>query len=271
MTAPTDSTLFVYTCVVGDYDWILPPVYTSCNVKYFCFTDSVSSLKSACGWSLLDIPNECSDLSPTLINRYCKFFPHKILPTHVWSIYIDANVRILHDPLLLINQVTSNQASLGLFLHRERQSVSEEALDLVSTKKVASEEQLNLLRNQIKSYYDCGFHDQFPLTENNIIFRRSYCPSVVSLMNDWWTYLLSGVHRDQLSLPFLLWRSTFPVHYFSFYPRMRNQFFSVVPHKKLGFANYITCRQYHGFAWRLLYLAMVFLKSLIVLIRKPFN
>ena len=45
----------VYTCIVGDYDELLEPVYVNPNIEYFAFTDQV--VKSDSIWKKLIFQN----------------------------------------------------------------------------------------------------------------------------------------------------------------------------------------------------------------------
>jgi hypothetical protein len=88
--------LIVYTCVTGNYDWVFSPIWNRAGVKFICFTDNLK-LKDPI-WDFRAMPKECDGFDHTAANRFCKFFPWKILPPHTWSIYMDANVRLLSDP-----------------------------------------------------------------------------------------------------------------------------------------------------------------------------
>ena len=51
-----------------------------------------------------------------------------------------------------------------------------------------------------------GFPQNYGLPENNIIYRKHNKAEIISIMNDWWYMLEHYSRRDQLSLPYVLWK-----------------------------------------------------------------
>jgi len=245
--------IIVYTCVTNDYDWVLPPVWRSLNIKFILFTDNPKTKVK--GWEVRLLPSVPGLSSGNLANRYCKFFPWRILPEHDWSIYIDANVRLLADPTPIINDAEHRGFDIALFTHPNRSNIWQEAEACKKLCKISGEE-WESLDKQLQRYRNKGFSSKSGLTENNVIFRSRESMQLVSAMELWWEELLGGVKRDQISLPYVLWTLKKPVHRLLFSAKNRNPYFRVVSHRQgKSLSNYLEARRYHSAGWKGLYLA----------------
>ena len=78
------------------------------------------------GWQWRPLPAETAGLSPTMVNRFAKFFPHVIFPEAEVSIYVDANTLMLADLTPLIEEFRVSGADIGLFPHKQRFDIAEE-------------------------------------------------------------------------------------------------------------------------------------------------
>ena len=114
----------VYACTYLDYDQIFSPVAPTPGVDFVLFADRKPRLVR--GWQWRPLPEAVDGMSQTLANRFCKFFPHAVLPEAGCSIYLDANILILGDLTPLIADFLASGADIGLFPHRERSTLAEE-------------------------------------------------------------------------------------------------------------------------------------------------
>ena len=67
---------------------IFSPVAPTPGVEFVLFADRRPRLVR--GWRWRPLPEVARGLSPTLVNRYAKFFPERILPEAEVSVYVDA-------------------------------------------------------------------------------------------------------------------------------------------------------------------------------------
>lgn len=97
------SKIVVYTCITGNYDNPLPPLFCADNTTYVLYSNSI---KSAEGWITKKIPKEIQKLNnDILINRYIKTHPHELFLEYDYAIYIDGNIRSISDLSGFINKI----------------------------------------------------------------------------------------------------------------------------------------------------------------------
>lgn len=241
------KSVLIYTCVTNNYDWILPPVWRSPRVHYVCFTDNPKV--TARGWEMQPLPKVAGVSNGTLANRFCKFFPWKILPEHDWSLYIDANIRLMRDPSPIFAEMNVLGIELAIPKHPHRLTIWQEAEACKRRGKLPSSD-YPILAEQLARYKASGFPSDTGLTENNIIFRSGDSVHLMPVMEQWWEELKNGVQRDQLSLPYVLWLTATPVFRLPFSARDDNPYFRIVPHRRnRSLYKYLHARRYHGAIW----------------------
>jgi hypothetical protein len=187
----------VYTAIFGGYD-TLSPVVSNWNIDFICFTDN-AQLRSA-GWSVVVVDSSAAD--SVLASRQYKINPHIFLADYDFSLYIDGNVKIVHDPFFLFQKYLANH-SIAMQKHPDRDCSYAEAS--VCVEQGLADEQL--VRLQMTRYASEGFPEGYGLTDNSIIFRRHLDKDIVNLMNAWWGEFCRGARRDQLSLQYLIWKN----------------------------------------------------------------
>lgn len=236
--------IVVYTCITKNYDWLLPPLWTSPNLQYICFTDN---LYLRCkGWKILPLPSISATNDGNLANRFCKFFPWKILPDNYWSLYIDANIRLLCDPSGIISAAEGIGAEIAIPNHPQRSDLWQEAEACKQLNKFTDSD-LAVLDAQLARYDSSGMPKNSGLTGNGIIFRSGQSERLLPVMEKWWIELSEGVKRDQISLPFVLWSTGMPIYRIPFFVWDPNPYFRIVPHRRGGdWFSYLHARQYHG-------------------------
>ena len=191
----------VYTCIAGDYDEILEPVYVPAGVEFRVVTNQPVPAGSC--WKPLSLSqiSEITGLDDTRKARYVKTHPHVLFPQYEYSIWVDSNIRIVGD-------VTGLFRSLGNIpfasnWHPLRNCIYQEAKACV----LKGKEQKNILEIQTTKYSREGMPEKFGLVETNMLVRRHQDATCVQLMEDWWTEILKYSKRDQISLPYVIWKS----------------------------------------------------------------
>jgi hypothetical protein len=61
-------------------------------------------------------------------------------------------------------------------------------------------------KRQIATYKKEGFPRHYGLYENSILIRNHHDEPTRRLMEEWWVEYLKYSTRDQLSLPYLIWK-----------------------------------------------------------------
>lgn len=266
------SKIVVYTCITGKYDWLLPPLFKNSEVDYVCFSDSYTC--HAKGWQVLPIPDSLKHLPSNLINRYIKIFPNKFFNDYEWSIYVDGNLRILGDLTVLVKEMEEKGERIGCPKHPDRSNIREEISACKQLGKFSPKD-LEVVDAQFKDYLKNGMPFNQPLTENNLIVRNHNCSEVKAVMEAWWKNLEKYTKRDQISLPYVVWRHNILIKKFSFSANVENKFVRKVNHRDNGsmkgcVVSYISARRYDCGAWYFLYSLASFSNRFISFFKRKF-
>jgi hypothetical protein len=212
----------VYTAIFGNYDDLIEPKEQFEGCDFICFTDQHQLISDI--WEIILI-EEC-DLQPNMMNRKYKILPHLFLSKYEQSLYVDANIIILKNPLELANKYLSD-FDMAIPKHFERDCLYEEAKECIISRK----SKLRQTFKQIEEYKKLGFPIKFGLGENNILLRNHNCENVIKLMNDWWDEMNTHTQRDQLSFSYVLWKNGMKPFFMDESLRVGNHYFDIVDHK----------------------------------------
>jgi len=212
----------VYTAVFGGYD-LVPKVNPAWDCDFICFTDTPALI--SVGWKVVVI--QLNGESPASANRRYKILPHKYLDKYEYSLYVDGNIQILVDPSPLFRKYLEN-GNVAIPKHQDRNCAYAEAKLCIVGGRVNKE----ITERQMTRYAQDGFPEMFGMTENGILLRRHNDESVMALMDAWWIEYCCGGLRDQLSLPYLLWKHKFKVLEITEGPRINEEFFKITLHSE---------------------------------------
>jgi hypothetical protein len=193
--------LIVYTCITGGYDDLQPVMQPEPGVAYVCFSDR--ALPGDRGWEVRPLPYPISDA--VLANRFVKMHPHLLFPQHARSVYVDGNITPKPGVRELAQEALGKN-DFALYNHPFRDCAYAEA----ATCAVIGHDWAWAFTPQLRRYRDEGLPARVGLYECSILFRNHHAPAVVSLMHAWWDEFNRGVRRDQVSLPYLLWKMGLP-------------------------------------------------------------
>lgn len=194
----------IYTCITGKYDSIKEPLWTSKNVDYICFSNCVTHSDI---WKIRSIPHELKKFNNLYINRYLKMHPFEYLDGYDAYIYIDGNTVVMADISKVLNNINS-EYNIGMHKHSMRDCIYEEYKACIKLKKGNKK---NIMQ-QIKAYEKVGFPKKYGLLEATVIVS---IPSNSSkkIFDLWWNeFEKSKSDRDQISLPYILWKNNICVN-----------------------------------------------------------
>ena len=223
MTWPStgDPRYIVYTSNFGDYDSLHDPRVPSANVRFMCFTDNRSVRSKA--WELVYVAPEGNG---TDLNRRLKINPHRYLPAHDYSLYIDGNVRIL-GRLEGLFEKYSRITEIAAPRHPARNCLYEEAEVCIRSGKGDPAR----IRDVVAGYRQAGLPSAAGLYEFHMLFRRTFSPDVVRLMELWWSEYEKGAGRDQITFPYAAWKCGITIAALEESPRYSRKLF------RLGYHN----------------------------------
>jgi len=198
--------IVVYTALFGDRDVLHPiPVYAT-NARFVLFTDKpraeepVAPLRSRPGrlrWEQI-IVKQLYD--PRRTARYYKTHPHLLFPEADVTIWTDCNISLRIPPELAISKwLKSGFAALK---HPKRNCLYAEARTCIA----AGNDNPEIIAKQVTRYEQMGMPQNSGLMESGVLIRENN-PEINEINESWWAEIKEYSVRDQISLPFVLWRS----------------------------------------------------------------
>lgn len=230
----SEERIAIYTCITGNYDQVYEPMFVPDNCDFFVITDQEIPKESY--WKKIDTGsyveqylNEKQKTNPITVSRFFKMFPFEVFKDYRYSIYIDANFEIYTDLTEYVHKINS-QYGLGFFQHEDRDCVYDEARRCVELGKDSSEN----LAKCVEYLRKQGMPYNYGLLAGGFIVRDHSNTRVISLMQAWWDAYNQLSCRDQISLPFILYKNNIrPVEVGTMGKSYKEELsFRRVPHKK---------------------------------------
>ncbi|WP_027715119.1 glycosyltransferase domain-containing protein [Desulfuromonas sp. TF] len=215
----------VYTCVFGEYDWIFPPILREAGLDYVVVTDDTGL--AVTGWRTLVVDVECFR-GAKAANLHHRSLIHRILSGYDYSLYVDGNIRLLGRISKFLEDFSDSGAAMGLYRHPIRSSVREEAETCLKSGKVAEPDRLEA---ELAYYRSDGFPDDMGLVETGIILKNHRHPDLDRAMALWWQLFEQFGTRDQITLPYVLWKTGVSCMYHADSFRGPNPYFGLYTHR----------------------------------------
>jgi alkaline ceramidase TOD1/glycosyltransferase MUCI70-like protein len=140
---------------------------------------------------------------PVMEAKRYKILSHLFFDDDV-TIWIDGNVWLQSEPQALIDTLLGD-ADIAMFQHPYRNNVWEEFAALKEDQRFHIPYLQKQLKAQEQAYRDAGLPADTPAFECNFLIRRNK-ESVNRLMDAWWSQICRWQWRDQVSLPYVLWK-----------------------------------------------------------------
>lgn len=179
----------------------LPSIFASKNVHYVMYTDA--NVEDDKGWEVRKISLDGRSVYD--VNKDCKWHPFRFREEgYDYAIYIDGNVEFIKDPHFVV-RLHKSRPSYGFsgYRHAHRKCIYEEAKILMEKGRG------NRLKIEelMARYHSENFPSSFGLFEATIILTDLHNEQALCLENKIYEeYLLSGTFRDQLVVPYVLWK-----------------------------------------------------------------
>lgn len=201
------SKIVVYTSIFGNYDHLIEPLYKSQYCDYYVITDQIVPANSS--WKKYDTSSitDFEELDNYKKSKYCKMFPDILFPEYDYSIWVDGNVQITADMYPFVDRM--GDAKMATFNNPLHNCIYTEAIFNVCQNNAKIDE----LFKQIEKYRSDGFPPKYGMRECTIIARLHSDPECKELMVSWWEQVNTYTMRDQISLPYVLWKHGKSIEY----------------------------------------------------------
>ncbi|MFZ1728452.1 MAG: glycosyltransferase domain-containing protein [Albidovulum sp.] len=145
-------------------------------------------------------------LDPARASRRAKLMPHRFFPDAAWSVWLDNKSRLLADPAGIVAALKA-QSDRNFFVfphfrrtcvYQEGQAVWENGLD-----------DCKIVKERMRHYRSEGMPENTGLIEGHFIVRRHNAPENVHFGERWFEHVLRFSRRDQISFPYLAWKTGF--------------------------------------------------------------
>ena len=191
-----------YTAIFGGSDDLVNPSFPIDETDYICFTDR-PEIESTI-WKVVYIP--CVYRDPRRTAKVFKLLPHIFLSNYEISIWIDGAIELKEESKLLL-RILAKEQSIGVFEHPQRDCLYSEAAACF----LHGRERATTVISQLLRYCVKGMPRHFGLFSGGVIIRRHRDQRAIEMMNLWAEQVDRYSVRDQISLPFVVWRSDFPI------------------------------------------------------------
>lgn len=193
--------LIVYTCITNGKD-TLKEYEPEEGIRYICFNDGSVEFKTN-QWENFHIENEWNFVNPRLTARYCKMNPNKVLPEHIWSLWIDGSLfpKVRVKDLLEWaksrknnNYFVRNHPGWNC-IYKEAQAIKHYGFDKEW-----------IINEVVKKYRIEGFPENYGMHETGVLLRKD-CEEVQQFDSKWWDEVCFGSIRDQMSFDYIRWKT----------------------------------------------------------------
>ncbi len=215
----------VYTAITGNFnDELREPLdYQPCNdwkVRYVCFTDAARPASTRYEIKAPQWEHE----NPRRTARWHKINSHLLFPDADFTIWHDGSHQFIVDPVKVALYLAGEQ--FGAFKHPDRKCVYEELKACIRLRK----DDALLMTKQVESYRLLGYPKDHGLYETALVARTN--SQEVKILNErWWSYLVRGSYRDQLSINYAMYSTGFRSACYLPGCRDRSEFLRFYPHR----------------------------------------
>ena len=195
-----------YTCITGGYDNPKEPLFADSNLRYELFSDC--DIPSDSIWNYNKISIEASSTIGNYVNRYYKMHPFELFPNDQFSIYVDGNVQIASNVSTLFDIARKSRIGIAMHKHAKQNCIYKNALAC----EYNNRGNIEMIHQQMERYRREGFPEEFGLLEATIIIVDLGNDTAKDIMGKWWKeFIATESGRDQLSLPYVLWKNGYQV------------------------------------------------------------
>jgi hypothetical protein len=189
--------MILFTAVFGKPDVLFDPMLPLPEVEKVCFTDLEFMGQSRYRMVQVDL----SELPPAKRNRRVKIFWPEIFDSYDYSLYVDSTAEVQVDPRELIRFLEPG-SDIALFRAKLWDCLYREAIECVRQDL----DDPARIRQQVAKYRGEGLLPPTGLWAGTVVLRR-HTPAMQEFARVWWREVERFSCRDQISLPYVVWRT----------------------------------------------------------------
>lgn len=205
--------LVLYTAIFGKLRRFNFPIVSTLDIDRFCYTDL--NIKEGCNQIMLGKKSrpflndfyqvkkmKLDHLTPIAANRFVKIcIPDELFDNYEYSVYSDCKHPFTFDFEQMLNCLELDSDFLIRKHRSKRDCVYEEGLYCIKRKK---DTEANIMK-QLNFYKGESFPAHNGLYDGGWILRR-HTKALKQYMRLWWEHYQNYSCRDQISLPYLVWK-----------------------------------------------------------------
>lgn len=181
--------VLIYTSIFGDYDTQKVHPDQTIETDFMNFT----------------LPHEEFGDNPRLQSKYYKVIPHRLLGNGMqydYTIWIDGSIQI-ESAFFAEYMISQAKDSWAMFKHPWRDCIYEEIAEAHNMKKYLDQPMIE----QGEWYMEDGMPPNWGMPTCTIICRNARNLDVMALGELWWREILKWGIKDQVSLPYVLYKN----------------------------------------------------------------
>lgn len=186
--------LVVCTCIIGGREPLRPLAFAP-ETPHVLFTEQAVSLA---GW---DVRRPVRiQAHAGLTAAWHKLHVAELFPDAAAVLWLDGNIQPRGD-LAPWAGTRLTTAPLGVYLHHRDRTTAQAVEGAIRNRL----DEPQVLYQQLRLQQLSGFRDDCFFTTSVVLYRPS--PALAQLVEVWWDWVAHGSWRDDLSLPYALWRT----------------------------------------------------------------
>ena len=191
MAKPTQE-IVLYSCVINHRD-DPKPIDIHDGFRHVLFSDDPNIV--ATGWEVR--PPVWTSPDPVRTSRYHKHHPFDLFPKAEYAIWLD----MTHWQYESIRPLLTDK-HLTMHRHHQRSTAKDEADKCASY----NFDKPDILKSQVTHYINEGFPDNVGLYITSCLIMRNTL-DYIKFSEMWWEEICRWSKRDQVSLPYCIWRT----------------------------------------------------------------
>lgn len=201
--------VLVYSCFFGFHE-PFNATATGTGIGYDRLVVTDHAVLDVPGVTMLR-PESGGDADPGRMSRLAKMCPHRFFADYDWVIYIDNSAVLTTAPQAIVAEIErlhpgGAPAGRYLFNHGKRNCAYREARVCLVKGKISRAD----YRRQVHHYKGEGFPEDQGLFMNTLMIQKMGDPATDAFNEIWFQHFQSFSRRDQISLPYMLWKEGYP-------------------------------------------------------------